>query len=90
MAENKFCQSCGMPMKNDAQGGGTETDGSKSLKYCSLCYQDGKFTRSFASANEMQQFVKAKMKEMGFSRLMAWFFTLNIPRLERWSKPSKI
>jgi hypothetical protein len=27
---NKFCQSCGMPMKKDTKTGGTNADGSKS------------------------------------------------------------
>jgi hypothetical protein len=26
---NKFCQSCGMPMKNDPEHGGTNADGSR-------------------------------------------------------------
>jgi len=28
----KFCQSCGMPLKKDELGGGTNADGSKSMK----------------------------------------------------------
>ena len=38
----KTCQSCAMPFKYDPQGGGTEEDGTKSVMYCSYCYQDGK------------------------------------------------
>jgi len=44
MKTNKFCQSCGMPMNSDPQKGGTEKDGTKNDKYCSYCYQNGKFT----------------------------------------------
>lgn len=32
----KNCQSCGMPMSRDEQGGGTNADGSKSTMDCSL------------------------------------------------------
>ena len=42
--KNKFCQSCGMPMSKDPQGGGTNADGSKNENYCSYCYQNGEFT----------------------------------------------
>jgi hypothetical protein len=34
--KNKFCQSCGMPMKRDPQGGGTNADGSINENYCKL------------------------------------------------------
>ncbi len=38
----KNCQSCGMSFKRDAQGGGTNLDGSKSRLYCSHCYLAGR------------------------------------------------
>lgn len=82
---NKFCQSCGMPMTKDPQHGGTETDGTKNNMYCSYCYQNGDFT-FIGTAKEMQAFCKDKMVEMGSSKFMAWLFTRNIPRLERWKK----
>jgi hypothetical protein len=83
----KFCQSCGMPMKKDEKGGGTHADGSKSPKFCSYCYQDGKFTSpEITTAKEMQQFVKLNMKEMGIPGFLTGFFTYGIPKLERWRK----
>lgn len=82
---SKFCQSCGMPMKKDIEMGGTNADGSKSRTYCSYCYQDGQFTFK-GSAKEMQDFCKKKMMEQGSPSLIAWLFTRNIPRLERWRK----
>jgi hypothetical protein len=80
----KFCQSCGMPLKKDVNGGGLNADGSKSAMYCSYCYQDGKFTRPDFTAGQMQQRVKEKMKEMGFPGFLTGFFTSGIPKLERW------
>ena len=80
----KTCQSCAMPLKHDPQGGGTEADGVKSPKYCSYCYQDGKFTDDFKTAGEMQGFCKQKLVEMKFPRIIAWLFTRGIPKLERW------
>lgn len=80
----KNCQSCGMPMKRDEQGGGTNADGSKSTMYCSKCYQQGKFTSPNMTVLEMKALVKAKLKEFGFPGFLAGVFTRNIPNLERW------
>jgi hypothetical protein len=82
----KNCQSCGMPLKKDAQGGGSNADGSKSNVYCSHCYQDGKFTLPDITAEEMKIRVKDKLKSMGFPGFIAGFFTRGIPKLKRWSK----
>lgn len=80
----KNCQSCGMPMKRDEKGGGTNADGSKSQMYCSKCYVDGKFTTPNMTVDEMKALVKGKLKEFGFPGFIAGFFTKNIPKLERW------
>jgi NAD-dependent SIR2 family protein deacetylase len=81
----KNCQSCGMPMKRDEKGGGTNADGSKSTMYCSRCYENGKFVRPDITVTEMQAIVKDKIKEFGFPGFLAGLFTKNIPKLERWS-----
>jgi len=81
---NRFCQSCGMPMKNDPEGGGTNSDGSRNDEYCSYCYQRGAFTSPDFSAEEMQSFCVAKLRERGVPWVLAWILTRNIPRLKRW------
>jgi len=80
----KNCQSCGMPLKRDEKGGGTNADGSKNGMYCSHCYELGKFCRPNVTAPEMQALVKQKLKGMGFPGFIAGFFTRGIPKLERW------
>jgi NAD-dependent SIR2 family protein deacetylase len=80
------CQSCGMPLKKDPMGGGTEKDGSKSLSYCSKCYTDGAFINPNMTLAEMKALVKSKLQEMGFPSFVAWFFTLGIPKLDRWKQ----
>lgn len=82
----KNCQSCGMPHKKDPGGGGTEADGTKSVLYCSYCYESGNFRQANLTAHQMQDFVKGKMHEMGFPRFLAWLFTRQIPQLQRWKK----
>ncbi|MBU1009301.1 MAG: zinc ribbon domain-containing protein [Bacteroidetes bacterium] len=85
MKENKYCQSCGMPMKKDENGGGTNADGSRTNIYCSHCYVGGNFMNpGIDTAEKMQAFVKGKMKEMGFPGFLAGFFTKGIPKLDRW------
>ena len=73
-----------MPLKKDEKGGGTNADGSKSTQYCSHCWENGKFTRPDITADGMKALVKGKLMEMGFPGFIAWLFTSNIPRLERW------
>ena len=81
------CQSCGMPFKYDPKNGGTEKDGKKSKKYCSLCYQKGKFLNpEIDTPKKMQSFCIEKMKEDGMNGILAWIFTRTIPKLERWKK----
>jgi hypothetical protein len=56
----KNCQSCGMPMKRDEKGGGSNADGTKSMMYCSHCYQNGQFVLPDISVAEMQARVQGK------------------------------
>lgn len=80
----KNCQSCGMPLSRDEQGGGTNADGSKNAMYCSHCYQAGKFTLPDITLEGMKERVKGKIKEMGIPGFLAGLFTRNLPKLERW------
>jgi len=79
----KNCQSCGMPLRKDPNGGGTNADGTKSEMYCSYCYKDGAFTRD-CTVQEMQEFCKGKLKEMGFPGFLAGWMVKGLPKLERW------
>lgn len=80
----KNCQRCGMPLKKDEKGGGTNSDGSKSKMYCSRCYEKGKFTSPDITVQKMQDLVRNKLKEVGFPGFLAGFFVKGIPKLKRW------
>ena len=82
---NTMCQSCGMPIKKDHKGGGTNANGSKNLEYCSYCYEDGRFTFK-GDVKEFQEFCRIKMIEGGHSKIMSWIFTRGMGRLSRWKK----
>lgn len=81
----KFCQSCSMPLE-DGKNSGTEKDGSKSLKYCSYCYEDGKFKDPDMTLDEMKKIVDDALKEKGWKRPLRWMSLMMLPRLERWEK----
>lgn len=85
MSKTTFCQSFGMPLKKDPQGGSTNADGSINNKYCSYCFQNGEFTFK-GSWNEFQEFCRKKMIAGGHSKFIAWLFTRGMGRLERWKK----
>jgi len=84
----KNCQSCGMPLKRDKEGGGTHADGTRSLMYCGHCYKDGQFTQPTITVDEMKSLVKGKLKEFGIPGLLTGVFTRNIPKLVRWKNQS--
>jgi hypothetical protein len=75
-------------MSKDKQGGGTEKDGSINKKYCSMCYQNGKFLTppEVDDAKKMQDFCIKEMRKSGFNVVFAWLATRGIPKLERWVK----
>jgi hypothetical protein len=73
-----------MPLKRDEQGGGTDADGSKSAKYCSHCYQRGRFVMPDLTVEQMQARVRDKLREFHVPGFLAGFLTRDIPKLERW------
>lgn len=82
--QGPFCQSCGMPLSKDSQGGGTNADGSISQEYCSKCYHNGAFYNPDMTVEEMMALVRGKLHEMHFPRFVASYFTKGIPNLKRW------
>ncbi len=64
--KHKNCQSCGISLSKNPEKVGLESDGTKSTKFCSYCYVDGKFVNPDMTVDKMKTLVKGKMKEMGF------------------------
>lgn len=78
-----ICESCGMPISKDPQGGGTNADGTTSQSYCSYCYTNGKFTFE-GTVKEFQEVCRRAMIGSGMSKLTAWLFSRGMKRLPRW------
>lgn len=85
--EQKFCQSCGMPL-NDPSLCGTESGGTPSEHYCKYCYQDGAFTGDMTMEQMVDFCVPIMVKEhpelteQEVKAQMMKFF----PSLLRWKK----
>lgn len=81
----RFCQSCGMPMKDNSLYG-TNSDQTANKDYCKYCYKDGKFTGDM-TMEQMIDFCVPHMVENNNGmteekarKMMMSFF----PRLKRW------
>lgn len=86
--EEKYCQSCGMPMGNTEEMYGTEADGAKSKEYCKYCYENGKFVAN-CSMEEMIEFCVPHMvaahkeiSEASARKMIGEYF----PKLKRWQE----
>jgi len=81
-----ICQSCGMPLDKDPNKGGTNADKSKSNKYCSFCYNDGKFTDEGISLGEkIEKNIQIATTRMNIPEKKAREMAENLlPKLERW------
>lgn len=82
--EQKFCQSCGMPMTDDLYG--QEANGAQNADYCKYCYQNGAFT-SNESMEQMIETCVPFMVQNGMPEAEARALMQNsLPHLKRWKK----
>ena len=85
--EERYCQSCGMPMGETDEMYGTEKDGGKSADYCKYCYANGAFTAP-CSMEEMIEICVPPMVENcpGMTENAAREMMRKLfPMLKRWS-----
>lgn len=85
MNEQRFCQSCAMPLTDEVLG--TEKFGEKSQDYCSYCYKDGAFAQE-CTMEEMIGFCAPMTAEAmhisaeeATAQMKGYF-----PQLKRWQK----
>ncbi len=85
MQEQKFCQSCAMPLSDDILG--TNADGSPNAEYCKHCFEGGKYTMD-CTMEQMIDFCAPMMAEANpeltpekAKDQMRHFF----PQLKRWA-----
>ena len=82
----KICQSCGMPLDKDPNKGGTNSDGSKSDKYCSFCFQNGKFIDEGITLSEkIEKNIQIAVLRLNIPESEARKIAeSSLPNLERW------
>lgn len=84
--EERYCQSCGMPMGQTDELYGTEQNGEKSQDYCHYCYTDGAFTVD-CTMQQMIDFCVQPMVENvpGMTAQQARaIMDEHFPQLKRW------
>jgi hypothetical protein len=86
MTNEKYCQSCAMPMGETDEMYGTNADESKNEDYCKYCFENGAFT-SDTTMEEMIDFciphtieANPDMSADDARSMMQQFF----PTLKRW------
>lgn len=84
--EERYCQSCAMPMGTTDEMYGTEKDGARSTDYCKYCYENGAFT-FHGTLQEMVEICVPPMVENnpGMIEAQAREMMLGfLPTLKRW------
>lgn len=84
--QERYCQSCGMPMGETNEFYGTEKDGTRSKDYCKFCYTGGAFTAD-CTMDEMIDFCVGPMLENspGMDETTARDIMQKMfPQLKRW------
>ncbi|NMM61850.1 transcriptional regulator [Clostridium sp. P21] len=83
--EQKYCQSCGMPMNEEVYG--TEINNEKNKEYCIYCYENGAFTQPDLTMEQMIDACMPFMKDKGMDENEARNLMKNcLPALKRWRK----
>lgn len=85
----KFCQSCGMPLLDEASLG-TNADGSPNAEYCAYCYQHGDFTADLTMDEMIETcvpFMTQSHPELS-PRQAHEMMRLVLPSLKRWKQKS--
>lgn len=86
----KFCQSCGMPL-NASEDFGTNADQSKNDECCTYCFKNGEFTEDITMDEMIEHCVQylddfnkdteqKLTKEQAISQMKEYF-----PTLKRWA-----
>ena len=85
LSEKKICQSCGMPMRNQADFG-TNIDNSRNDEYCHYCFSQGEFTDPGITMEEKITKIITLAEKIGMPKEEASkLANATIPKLKRWN-----
>jgi hypothetical protein len=83
--EDKFCQSCAMPMGITDEHYGSEADGSKSDDYCSYCYSGGEFKKDVTMKEMLELCVGFAVDGVMTEKQARRKLERVLPALRRWA-----
>ena len=83
--EDRFCQSCAMPMGITDEHYGTDSDGKKSNDFCSYCYMDGKFKRELTLKEMLEISVGFAVDDETTEKQARRRLEKLLPTLKRWN-----
>lgn len=84
--EQKICQSCGMPLKEEKDFG-KNADGSNNEEYCCYCFDNGGFIKDETMEEMIESCIPFMInnecpdRETARAKMMEY-----IPHLKRWKK----
>jgi len=81
----KICQSCGMPMADEALLG-TNMDGSKNEEYCKYCFENGSFTKIGTLEEMIAEYIPYMVEEGMKEEEAKGILESTLPQLKRWQK----
>jgi len=82
--DEKFCQSCAMPMGITDEHYGTEADGKKSSLYCSYCYASGEFKKELSMREMLEICVEFAVDSETTEKAARKKLEKILPTLTRW------
>ena len=83
--EDRFCQSCAMPMGITDEHYGTEADGKKSQDYCRYCYINGKFKKDVTMREMLEICISLAVDDVTTEKQARRKLEKVLPTLKRWS-----
>ena len=82
--EDRYCQSCAMPMGITDEHYGTQADGKKSTDYCSYCYNNGVFKKTLTMADMLERCVAFAIDDSTTEKQARRKLEKILPTLKRW------
>ncbi len=86
--DTNYCQSCSMPLGDNKELYGTNSNGSINEDYCKYCFEEGKFTSDLSMEEMIEVCVPHVIKsndsvdeEMARKMMLTYF-----PKLKRWKE----
>ena len=83
--EDRFCQSCAMPMGITDEHYGTEADGKKSDDYCNYCYMNGEFKKELTVREMLEICVGFAIDDTTTEKQARRRLEKLLPTLKRWN-----